>query len=43
MSTKQKTIEAVMSPPATHMAGDRFRAHSFFLVIALLIKKIGKN
>ena len=22
MSTKQKTIEAVMAPPATHMAGD---------------------
>ena len=30
MSTKQKTIEAVMAPPATHMAGDGFRADSFF-------------
>ena len=30
MSTKQKTIEAVMPPPAPHMVGDGFRAHSFF-------------
>jgi redox-sensitive bicupin YhaK (pirin superfamily) len=30
MSTKQKTIEAVIAPPPPHMVGDGFRVHSFF-------------
>jgi len=36
---KQKTIEAVMAPPAPHMVGDRFRVHSFFPGNGLIDKK----
>jgi len=39
MNTKQKTIEAVMAPPAPHMVGDGFRVHSFFPGNSLIDKK----
>ena len=39
MNTKQKTIEAVMAPPAPHMVGDGFRVHSFFPGNSLIDQK----
>jgi redox-sensitive bicupin YhaK (pirin superfamily) len=30
MSTKYKTIDAILPPPAPHMVGDGFRVHNFF-------------
>ena len=39
MSTKQKTIEAVIAPPAPHMVGDGFRVHSFFPGNSMIDKK----
>jgi redox-sensitive bicupin YhaK (pirin superfamily) len=30
MTNRQRTIEAVLAPPAPHMVGDGFRVHSFF-------------
>jgi len=39
MSMKQKTIEAVIAPPAPHMVGDGFRVHSFFPGNSIIDKK----
>lgn len=39
MSTSDKTIEAVIAPPAPHMVGDGFRVHSFFPGSGLIDKK----
>lgn len=39
MSIRQKTIEAVIAPPAPHMVGDGFRVHSFFPGNRLIDKK----
>ena len=36
---KQKTIEAVIAPPAPHMVGDGFRVHSFFPGNSMIDKK----
>ena len=39
MSMKQKTIEAIIAPPAPHMVGDGFRVHSFFPGNSMIDKK----
>ena len=39
MSVRQKTIEAVIAPPAPHMVGDGFRVHSFFPSNSIIDKK----
>lgn len=36
---KQKTIEAIIAPPAPHMVGDGFRVHSFFPGNSIIDKK----
>jgi redox-sensitive bicupin YhaK (pirin superfamily) len=39
MIKKNKSIEAVIAPPAPHMVGDGFRVHSFFPAGKLIDKK----
>ncbi len=39
MILKQKSIEAIIAPPAPHMVGDGFRVHSFFPGNKLFDKK----
>jgi redox-sensitive bicupin YhaK (pirin superfamily) len=39
MERKVKTIEAILSPPPTHMVGDGFKVHNFFPSYSLIGEK----